>query len=64
MIAVVIVLLVGLLIWITLEWTYIGPTQRNTRFVRFQNYAVLVLVVIFGILVIWQIYLILKPVLG
>ncbi len=61
MIWLIIILLVGLLSWQVLERAYVGPAGFASRLGRVRNIILVLLLVAFSLLVLWQLYLILRP---
>ncbi len=53
--------LFGLLCWQVLDRAYLGPAGRRSRPARWRDAAVIVLLFVFAGLVLWQIYIILRP---
>jgi hypothetical protein len=61
---VVIIVLTGFLVWVTVDHAYHGQMSRESHPWRWQDLALVSLLVLFAILTVWQIYLLLKPVIG
>ncbi len=61
---IVIIALTGFLAWLTIDRAYLGQARRDDNSRRWRFFVLISLLVLFTIFVMWQIFMLLKPVAG